>query len=91
MQLRYCAVPDSRLLDKLHIFERIVGATVNVREIKPLTVEEVPRLLDAAHSPMHRAIFAVGIGQGLRPGEIPLLRWEDIHWAEKKVSVARAT
>lgn len=71
----------------MHTFDRIVGATVNVRDIKPLTVEEVPRLLDAANSPMHRAMYATGIGQGLRPGEIPLLRWEDIDWEQKKVCV----
>lgn len=35
-------------------------------------------LLEHATSPQHRCLFAVAIGQGLRPSEAVSLRWEDV-------------
>lgn len=40
----------------------------------PLRPEQVYRLIAAAASPMHKALYGVGFGEGLRPSE--LLRME---------------
>lgn len=36
---------------------------------------------------MHRALFGFAIGQGLRPGEAAMLRWEDIDWDKRTVHI----
>jgi len=36
-------------------------------EVIPFSANEVSKLLDCATTPMHRALFALGVGQGLRP------------------------
>lgn len=57
----------------------IRGRTRKVREqADPLDLEEVARLLDVAPSPMHRALFGLGVGGGLRPSELIRVQWEDL-------------
>ncbi|GMH76280.1 hypothetical protein TrST_g9509 [Triparma strigata] len=46
-------------------------------EIVPFTSEEVGKLLDGAGSPMHRCLFGLAVGLGLRPSEALNVRWED--------------
>lgn len=70
---------------------RLDGATKPVRP-KPemLSAEEARRLLKAASSPMHKALFATALGQGLRPSELVRVHWEDIDW-EVPALVVRGT
>ncbi|CBZ52941.1 conserved hypothetical protein [Neospora caninum Liverpool] len=74
-------------LPRSHDFRRIRGCTKRTLQSEPLRAREVPRLLDAAGSVMHRAMFAVGIGIGLRPSELLRLHWEDIDWRSNIASI----
>lgn len=66
-------------LPDLAVF-RIRGASKTVVEKPdPLTLEELIRLMDASE-PRHRAMWAVGAGEGLRPSELVRMRWEDVRW-----------
>ena len=44
----------------------------------PLTATEVNLLLEHATTPMHRGLFGLCVGVGLRPSEALRARWEDI-------------
>ncbi|EPT29425.1 site-specific recombinase, phage integrase family protein [Toxoplasma gondii ME49] len=74
-------------LSRSHDFRRIRGCTKRTMQSEPLRATEVPRLLDAAGSAMHRSMFAVGIGIGLRPSELLRLHWEDIDWKNNIASI----
>jgi len=73
-------------IEEVHPMETIKGG--NRRYTPPgesLSEEEVPLVLAAAHTPMHRAMFATAIGQGTRPGEVGSLRWDDVDWDRSMV------
>ncbi|PFH37943.1 site-specific recombinase, phage integrase family protein [Besnoitia besnoiti] len=74
-------------LPRSHDFRRIRGCTKRTLQSEPLRAGEVPRLLDAAGSLMHRSMFAVGIGIGLRPSELLRLHWEDVDWRNNIASI----
>jgi integrase len=69
-------------------FVGLIEAVPEVREVKqkkseqlpivPLTTLEVGRLLEHATTPMHRGLFGLCVGVGLRPSEALRVRWEDI-------------
>lgn len=62
----------------VHRFFMIRGSTQRTRpQEEPLTIDEVAALL-AASKPMRRCMWAVGIGQGLRPSELVRVCWEDV-------------
>jgi integrase len=66
-------------IDHVHKFFRIAGATKRAwKQEEPLTVDEVGALLRVSDA-KHRCMWGIGIGQGLRPGELANLRWEDFH------------
>jgi integrase len=66
---------------------KLRGSTKPVRERpEPLTLEEVVKLLKAS-APKHRAMWAVGIGQGLRPSELQRLCWEHVRWEERTLDI----
>jgi integrase len=70
-----------------HRFYRIKGATKRTRpQSDPLDVDEVRRLLAVA-DPMRKAMWAVGVGQGLRPGELVRCEWGDIDWTDRVLAV----
>lgn len=70
---------------------RLVGATKTTTPREdPLSIEELQHLLNGAKNPLHRALFAVGGGQGLRPSELIRLDWQDVHWAEHTLDVRGA-
>lgn len=74
------ALPD------LGVF-RIEGSTRRVqKKPAPLTIEEVVTLMDAS-APKHRAMWAVGAGQGLRPSELVRIRWEDVDLERRTLAV----
>lgn len=66
---------------------RIRGSTrvVQTRE-DPLSLDELVRLMDAS-SPKHRAMWAVGAGEGLRPSELMRIRWEDVRWTTRTLRI----
>jgi len=75
-------------IEEVHSFRPIKGSTKPSRPpAEPLTLDEVPVVLDAARSHMHRALFAFAIGQGLRPGEATALEWQDIDWEGRLVLI----
>lgn len=66
---------------------RIKGSTKRARvKPDPLTLPELARLLDAS-SPKHRAMWAVGAGQGLRPSELTRVQWQDVDWTGRVLAV----
>jgi hypothetical protein len=58
------------------------------REPKPLTAEEVGRLIDATTDDRLGALYAVAIATGLRQGELLALRWSDVDLALARSSCA---
>jgi len=69
-------------------FIGLLDTVPDVREVKqkksdklpivPLTASEVSLLLDHATTPMHRGLFGLCVGVGLRPSEALRVHWEDI-------------
>src|SRR4029079_4514019 len=57
------------------------------RKITAPTPEEVRRLLDAVRGHRHEAIVTVALAIGLRRGEILALRWEDIDFEHRTLTV----
>ena len=67
---------------------RLSGSTKRVLEqVDPLDIDELVRLMDATPDPKHRAMWAVGAGEGLRPSELIRLDWGDVHWATQLLSL----
>lgn len=60
-------------------------------EISPLTAAQVNKVLDqiAAAAPDLWPAFLTAFRTGLRVGELCALRWEDINFAERNISVQR--
>jgi len=66
---------------------RIRGSTIPTRvKPPPLTLDELSRLLDAS-DPLHRAMWAVGVGEGLRPSELQRLCWDDVRWSSRTLQI----
>ncbi len=66
---------------------RIEGSTRRAREKPaPLLLAELLALMEAS-DPLHRCMWAVGAGQGLRPSELTRLRWEDVRWQSRTLFV----
>ncbi len=60
-----------------------------LKEINPLSKEEIFKILNAMPDKI-RAFFAIGFFTGMRTGEITALKWENINFQDKIISV-RAT
>lgn len=74
-------------LPELKVFQ-IKGSTrVVQQESEPLTLDELVDLLEATSNPMHRAMWGVAAGEGLRPTEVLRLRWEGVNWRMKTLEV----
>lgn len=74
-------------VEAVHAFRRVVGSTARVRDPVALTLPELTALLEAAPTPMHRALWATAAGQGLRPGEASAVRWEDVDFEARTLRV----
>lgn len=75
-------------VDGVHRVRPVEGSTKKVfAEPEPLTLEEVSVFLDATLEPVHRALFAVQIGQGLRCGEVLRIEWSDVRWSRRELHV----
>ncbi|KAL8271636.1 hypothetical protein Esti_004441 [Eimeria stiedai] len=77
----------TRRLDGVHPFRKIRGCTKRTLPSVPFTAEEVYLLLAATPNTMHCALFAVGIGAGLRPSELLSMRWEDVNMEEMTATI----
>ncbi|MGH2382184.1 MAG: site-specific integrase, partial [Candidatus Limnocylindria bacterium] len=55
--------------------------------MRPLTTSEARRFLDAARAHPLEALFTLALTSGMRQGELLGLRWRDIDWAARRVSV----
>jgi len=77
--LRYAV--DLGVLPELPKIRPIRGASKRVRA-RPVALlpEQVKAILDQAYTPAHRALYAVAIGQGLRPAEVAKIAWDDVDW-----------
>lgn len=72
----------------VHRMAKVAGASKKgLPTPEPLTGDEVDTFLAASPSPTHRALFATQIGQGLRPGEVIKVRWEDVDWSSNMLRV----
>ncbi len=63
---------------------------VRQNEMRPLTREEVGRLLSALEGERLGAAFILGLATGLRRGELLALRWSDIDLDKATLQVRRA-
>lgn len=58
-------------------------------EMKPLTVEQVHQLLDAARGHYMEALFVLALATGMRRGELIALKWQDINFSTGTLQVRR--
>ena len=56
-------------------------------EMKPLTQEQARRFLDAAIRERLEALYSVALALGLRQGEALALRWQDVDFEARAISV----
>ncbi|KYN94529.1 tyrosine recombinase [Plasmodium reichenowi] len=82
--LKYALYRD--YLKGVHNFRKIKKSTIPRRKITPLSPKEIELLLKNS-SDMHRAIFALSIGIGLRPSEVLRIHWEDINFERKEIFI----
>ncbi|GAW83296.1 tyrosine recombinase [Plasmodium gonderi] len=82
--LKYALYRD--YLKSVHNFRKIKKSTIPRRKIIPLSPKEIELLLNNS-SEMHRAIFALSIGIGLRPSEVLRIFWEDINFEKKEIFI----
>jgi len=61
-----------------NVAEAVVLPAQQKKEIRPLTTEEVHRLLSAAKDDRLYPAFLLELGSGLRRGELLGLRWQDV-------------
>lgn len=85
--LRYAV--EMGVVKEEHAFRIIKGSNQpTLATPDNLTDDEVRKLLDAAGSPMHRALYAFAFGQGCRPAEVVTIRWENVAWADSQVRIS---
>ncbi|SBO25916.1 tyrosine recombinase, putative [Plasmodium knowlesi strain H] len=82
--LKYALYRD--YLKSVHNFRKIKNSTIPRRKITPLSPKEIELLLTNSGD-MHRAIFALSIGIGLRPSEVLRILWEDINFEKKEIFI----
>lgn len=58
-------------------------------EFKPLTVDEIHRLLKAARGHYMEALFSLALATGMRRGELMGLKWQDINFSTGTLQVRR--
>jgi len=63
---------------------------VERKEVKPPTSEQVRRLLDTVKGDSFEAALMAGLALGMRRGELLGLRWEDIDFEGRTISVKQA-
>lgn len=68
------------------------NAKQNEEPVTPLSREEVPLFLQSVkeHFPYYLPIFITFIHSGLRPGELAALKWEDVDFEKRLITVRAA-
>jgi integrase len=56
-------------------------------EMRPLTTGEARRFLEAVRNHPLEALFTLALTSGMRQGELLGLRWRDVDWAARRISV----
>lgn len=59
------------------------------KDVRVLSPEEQTEFFDCCRGTFYDNLFTVAISTGLRPGELCALRWEDIDFKKKEISVTR--
>ena len=87
-QLLNHAYVEEHIDERVHLGAiKIKGSTKRAREqVVPLDLDELLSLMNAA-DPKQRAMWGVCGGQGMRPGELNRIRWEDVDWSERLIRV----
>jgi integrase len=73
-----------------NIAECVDPPKVPKKEIKPLSEEQVKRLLEAAQGDKLEALYVLAITTGMRSGELLGLQWEDVNLQAGIVQVRRS-
>lgn len=69
-------------------FFPIKGSTKTTQKKQnPITLAEVVSLLNSAQSPMHRCMWGVAIGTGVRPSELVRIHWEDVKFDDQTIEI----
>lgn len=89
----FCTILDDALKDELiskNPFS-IVDSPKNkeVKEKNPFTLDEINQILSHAN-PKMKAFFALGFFTGMRTGELIALKWSDINFQDKTISISRS-
>lgn len=61
------------------------------REKRALSAQERARFIAASEGALHRVFYRVLMDTGMRPGEACALKWEDIDFANGRLTVSKAT
>jgi len=59
------------------------------KEVRVLTPEEQVEFFDCCRGTFYDNLFTVAVSTGMRPGELFALRWEDIDFAKREISITR--
>ena len=73
-----------------NVAELVDGPRVERKEVRPPTGEQVQAFLSALKGERLEALFIVGFALGLRRGEVLGLRWEDVDFENRAISVKQA-
>ena len=73
-----------------NVCELVSPPRVVHKEIKPLTLEQIYKLLEAAKGHPLEALFLLAVTTGMRRGELFGLKWQDIDLAKGELHVRRA-
>ena len=72
-----------------NVTDAVKAPKASKKEVQPLTPEEVRTLLETACGDSLEALYVLAITTGLREGELLGLKWEDVDFAAKTLSVRR--
>ena len=93
--IRYAHAVLHRALDQAVVWRLIernpaTGAVLPRRsrpEMRPLSTSEARRFLEAASGHPLEPLFILALTTGMRQGELLGLRWRDVDWAARRISV----
>lgn len=68
---------------------KIIRKDEDIKDIRVLTIEEQQEFFNCCKGTFYDNLFTVAINTGLRPGEVVALKWSDIDFDKKEISVTR--
>jgi len=72
-----------------NVTEAVSAPRPSPKEIRPLSPEQVRKLLEAATGDRLEALWVLAVHTGMRQGELLALKWTDVDLQADKVSVRR--